>query len=95
MSLKRALTLTTCLALSACEGVIMLPEGHVDTPHTPGDPLPDGGRGDWFSCAPGSDPSAEVVLRLAEARSGAQVCDPQCVAVSFVSIGVHSWFSNS
>lgn len=68
MSLKRALTLTTCLALSACEGVIMLPEGHVDTPHTPGDPLPDGGRGDWFSCAPGSDPSAEVVLRLTPAQ---------------------------
>lgn len=71
MSLKRALTLTTCLALSACEGVITLPEGHVDTPmtpHTPGDPLPDGGRGDWFSCAPGSDPSAEVVLRLTPAQ---------------------------
>ena len=34
-------------------------------------------------------------LRLTEARSGARVCDPQRVAITFVSMGVYSWFQKS
>ncbi len=38
--------------------------------------------------------SQRRLLRLAEARSGARVYDPQCVAVSFMSMGFRSWFQN-